>query len=96
MPDDIRIACQRVPTGWTCSGTIDDGVSSTDHTVGVDAQTLARLDPEATEPERLVRASFEFLLERESKQSILRTFGLTDIARYFPEWEREMLRRLEP
>ena len=42
----------------------------------------------------LVRASFEFLLEREPAASILPRFDLTVIAQYFPEWRPEMRRRL--
>ena len=38
-------------------------------------------------PDGLVRRSFEFLLARERKESILRSFALTDIGRYFPEFE---------
>ena len=38
--------------------------------------------------EELVRRSFEFLLEREPKESILSRFDLTVISRYFPEYER--------
>jgi hypothetical protein len=34
------------------------------------------------------------LLERESNTSILRSFRITDISRYFPEYEREIRRRL--
>ena len=44
--------------------------------------------------EQLVRKSFEFLLEREPKESILRSFNLTVISRYFPEYEREIRRAL--
>jgi hypothetical protein len=32
---------------------------------------------------------FQFLLEREPKESILRRFDVTVISRYFPEFERE-------
>jgi hypothetical protein len=41
----------------------------------------------------LVRASFEFLLEREPSSSILPRFDLAVIERYFPEWREEMQRR---
>ena len=41
-------------------------------------------------PEELVRRSFEFLLERESKESILREFDLSVIQRYFPEYDQAM------
>jgi len=54
----------------------------------VKRRDLARLAPAATEPDDLVRRSFDFLLAREPKESILRSFDLTAIARYFPEWER--------
>jgi hypothetical protein len=44
--------------------------------------------------ERLIEESFRFLLERESNTSILRSFRITDISHYFPEYEREIRRRL--
>jgi hypothetical protein len=54
----------------------------------------ARLAGEKIEPEELVRRSFEFLLEREPKESILSRFDLSVINRYFPEYEREIKRSL--
>ncbi len=68
--------------------------SETRHAVRVERADLERLDPAARDPSMLVRASFEFLLERERKESILRRFGLTEIGRYFPEYEQEIRRRL--
>jgi len=44
--------------------------------------------------ERVVRLSFEFLLEREPASSIMREFSLDVIQRYFPEYEDELPRRL--
>ena len=44
--------------------------------------------------ERVVRESFEFLLEREPATSILPEFSLDVIGRYFPEYEDELPRRL--
>lgn len=44
--------------------------------------------------ERVVRVSFEFLLEREPASSILPEFSLDVIARYFPEYEDELPRRM--
>jgi hypothetical protein len=44
--------------------------------------------------ERVVRESFVFLLEREPASSIMREFSLDVIARYFPEYEDELPRRL--
>ncbi len=44
--------------------------------------------------EDLVRVSFEFLLEREPKESIMQEFDLTVISRYFPEYEDQVRERL--
>ncbi len=45
-------------------------------------------------PERLIEAAFRFLLEREPKEAILARFDVSVIARYFPEFERELPRHL--
>jgi len=42
--------------------------------------------------EDLVRESFQFLLEREPKESILREFTLSVITRYFPDYEKAITR----
>jgi hypothetical protein len=44
--------------------------------------------------EVLIEKSFEFLLARESNTSILRSFDLAVIARYFPDYENEIIRHL--
>ena len=41
-----------------------------------------------TDAETLLRASFEFLLEREPNTAILSSFELPVIERYFPEYRR--------
>ena len=64
------------------------GRSSTTHSVIVPPQYAAKLTGGHATTEQLVRRSFDFLLERESNSSILRSFELTVIARYFPEYER--------
>jgi hypothetical protein len=48
------------------------------------------------EPEELVRLSFEFLLEREPRESIMRSFELPIIGRFFGDYRDEMERRLAP
>jgi hypothetical protein len=44
--------------------------------------------------ERLIEASFEYLLEREPKESILRRFDLPVIESYFPGYPEAIRRRL--
>ncbi len=68
----------------------------TRHHVTISKQTCERLTDGKHAPERCVEAAFRFLLEREPKESILRGFRVTEIARYFPEYEREIRRRLGP
>jgi hypothetical protein len=41
-------------------------------------------------PEEFVRKSFEFLLERKDKNSILKRFDITQMNDYFPEFEKEI------
>ena len=92
----IDVRCQGGPAeGWRCSVTLrDDRRAISEHAVTVGAGELRRLAPGADEPTALVRASFEFLLEREPPSSILRTFEIDVIARYFPVYESEIRRRL--
>jgi len=87
---ELDIACRRTADGaaWTCDVTIAvESGPTTHHVVTVGEADLARLDPGARDPHRLVDRSFRFLLERESPTSILRTFDLMEIGRYFPEYE---------
>jgi hypothetical protein len=71
-----------------------EGGSESTHDVTVSPGQLAKLAGDKIQPEELVRRSFEFLLERESKESILTRFDLSVISRYFQEYEREIKRRL--
>ena len=59
----------------------------TSHEVTMTPEDIARYAPGST-PERLLQASFEFLLEREPASSIMSRFALPVIERYFPEYPR--------
>ena len=87
----ISVSCEGdADEGWTCHVTLrEGGIDVSTHNVRVRAPELSRLAPGAMEPDELVKASFAFLLEREPPGSILRSFDLTDIARYFPEYDNE-------
>ena len=64
------------------------GRTSTTHTVTLSPEYYEKLTGNRVSPETLIEKSFEFLLERESNTSILSTFDLPVINRYFPEYER--------
>ena len=67
--------------------TVRGGVTTT-HFVTVRAEYRSRLGCDALSGAELVRRSFEFLLEREDNTSILRRFDRSEIAGFFPEYER--------
>jgi hypothetical protein len=73
---------------------IIEGTSQTLHRVAVRTEDYKRLAGGKVEEAELVKCSFEFLLENEPKESILGQFDLMLIGRYFPNFEREMKRRL--
>jgi len=62
--------------------------STTQHTVMLTPEYWQKLTNRRVAAETLIQKSFEFLLERESNTSILRSFDLPVIQRYFPEYER--------
>jgi len=79
------------PDGWVCVVTLaGTGDRPSRHEVRVTRADLQRYAPGADQPTDLVRRSFAFLLEREPPGSILRSFDLPAIGRYFPEYERDI------
>ena len=90
MPEPVTVACEPASGGWTCRVTVGGRGPATTYEVSVSAADLARLAPGSANPADLVARSFAFLLARESKASILARFDLLVIARYFPEYEREI------
>jgi hypothetical protein len=66
---------------------VEEGGSRTEHVVTLDEDYYVRLTNGKVSKEELIERSFRFLLEREPKESILRSFNLRVIGRYFPEYE---------
>ena len=90
---DIEVTSRTTSDGWTAGVVVTDpDGSSSRHEVTVTRVVLERLAPGADDPVDLVRRSFAFLLAREPKESILRSFELPVIGRYFPDYERTITR----
>ena len=89
----VAVRCEPQDGGWRCHVSIASGSTATEHEVLVDRPTLDDLAPGAT-PEALVAESFRFMLEREPPESILRSFELPIIGRYFAEFADEIRRRM--
>ena len=80
------------PRQWAV--TVTEGHETTNHRVTVSDQLIDDLGVVDLDEERLVRESFEFLLEREPVTAILREFDLDAISGYFPEYAGEIRTRL--
>ncbi len=78
--------------GWECTVQINDESSTTEHLVTIPFTTYSKLTGEQYPVEQLVIKSFEFLLKKESKESILNEFTLDIIGDYFSDWEQEMIK----
>lgn len=72
---------------------VDDGRGTSTHRVTVTADHVDRFGAGA-DAAALLEESFAFLLEREPKESILSSFDLPAIERYFPEYPEEIRSRL--
>lgn len=94
----IAVACAATPGGWHCTVDVDDGRTAGRHQVTVAAEDAERLAVARATPdvERLVYETFDFLLDREPRSSILASFDLTVVEGYFPGFEAEMAHRLAP
>ena len=68
-----------------------EGDTGTSHKVELSKQDYENLTDGKIAPEELIQCSFEFLLEREPKESILSSFNVSIISRYFPEYTREII-----
>ena len=93
-----QIDVRTTPEGesWAFQVTVSGGGGQTSHRVTMSRNTYQQLTGEMCTPEELVRRSFEFLLEREPRESILREFEITVISRYFPDYEHEIIKRIRP
>ena len=60
--------------------------SITTHRVKLSPKVYKKLSDSKISEIELIKKSFEFLLERESNESILREFNLEIIETYFPEY----------
>ncbi len=75
---------------WVFGIDIEDDNGRSYHRVTVDKTYWNQLTGRNTNPEALVHRSFEFLLEREPRESILSEFNLHVINQYFSDYEEAM------
>jgi hypothetical protein len=90
VSQDIEVGEPRREDGAFRSTVRVDGRS---YDVTVTERDMQSLAPGST-PRELIAESFRFLLEREPASSILPSFDLRVIGRYFPEYTAEIAARL--
>ena len=95
---EIEPRCAPIVDGWRCQVAVRDDAGAGEHEVTVAALDAERLAAATTAAgvERLVFETFDFLLEREPRGSILQAFDITVVGRYFPEYDDEIRSRLAP
>ena len=74
--------------------TIKERDGKTEHEVTLDDKYYQNLTNGKITEEELIKRSFEFLLDREPKESILSEFNLRIINNYFAEYEEKIVRIL--
>jgi hypothetical protein len=82
----VDVSCTAEGEGYRCGVEVSDRGSTSRHLVRVSRGELARWG-RGRPVEQLVRDSFAFLLQRESKESILKEFDLSVIKRYFADFD---------
>src|SRR5438093_4117607 len=82
----VEVRCSADRDGYRCTVDVSAGGSTSHHIVRVAANDLERWG-RGRSVDELVRASFDFLLAREPKESILKAFDLAVIKRYFPDYD---------
>ena len=90
----VKVTQTKLDDPYEFSVTVRERGSETHHRVTMTQSTYEQLTNSQVSPDNCIRAAFEFLLEREPKESILSSFDVTVISRYFPDFEEEFIRYL--
>lgn len=71
---------------------VEEKGDKTQYIISLDNDYYYLLTQGKISKEELIRKSFQFLLGREPKESILSKFNLKVIKSYFPEFEKEIVK----
>lgn len=76
--------------GWKFGVELDDAGRTHEFDVTLSWSDYDHWTHGQVAPERVIKAAFGFLLEREPASAILRSFDCAVMRRYFPEVDREL------
>ncbi len=85
----IEVKLTKTADPYEFDVSVREGGTESHHHVTMTESTYRKLSGEGVGPERVIQAAFEFLLDREPKESILSSFDVTVISRYFPSFEED-------
>ena len=85
--DEINVSVINESEAMEFEVRVGEGPSATAHRVSMSEDQYKKLGDGAGKPSDFIEAAFRFLLDRESKQSIMSRFDITVISKYFPEFE---------
>ena len=91
----VSVQVESKGDNWLCEVSVAQSGQRTRHAVTVSRADLERWagGTQRADVESLVARSFDFLLEREPPRSILPTFELSVIQRYFHDFDSAFRRR---
>lgn len=79
-----------IKEGWKFIVELEEAGETMEYETLLFSADWLRLTGGTSDPSELVHKAFEFLVEREPKEAILRSFNITDIGKYFPDFEHEI------
>lgn len=79
---------------WAYQVKLSDHGAEHEYNVTLSQSDYQLWSPNQVPPQAVIKAAFEFLLEREPATSILSKFDCALIRRYFPDVDRELPKKL--
>lgn len=80
--------------GWVFLVTVVEKGETTEHVVSLTREMFDRLNFNKDTKE-IVELSFNFLLKKEKKEDILKSFDISEISDHFPNFEKELINKLK-
>ena len=93
--DGIRITeTNQSNDSWTFLVELGHGDNLIEYYIDVERDYWTQLTSRRIEPAGLIEATFKFLLEKEPKEMIMKKFNLSEVIKFFPQYENEIKRIL--
>ena len=80
--------------GWSYQVKLNQGGKSYQYNVTLSRSDYEKWSNSQVQPEQIIQAAFDFLLDREPPSAILSQFDCSVIRRYFPEVDKELPKKL--